>query len=270
MVLADNGSTDGAPEKAEVGLRQRRPRPHRRQPRLRRRGQHRRPRGGRDLAADRQPGRDLGPRRARRAARGRAPLAARRPRSARASVRRPTSSTPPRAASRRSARGIAHALFGWVWPSNPWTASYRRERSRPPRSAPSTAGCPARACWCAGTSSRRSAASTPSYFMYFEDTDLCERFAARRLAERVRAVGPGHPRGRARDRGRPWPLGTDAAGPPPQRLPLPGPQVRRDRGGRRCGWSWRSGCSGATPWPGWSRRSGRAPSRPAPRTRCKG
>jgi hypothetical protein len=28
-------------------------------------------------------------------------------------------------------RGIGHEAFGWVWPSNPWTASNRRERGTP-------------------------------------------------------------------------------------------------------------------------------------------
>ncbi len=28
-------------------------------------------------------------------------------------------------------RGIGHAVFGWWWPSNPWTAAYRRERDVP-------------------------------------------------------------------------------------------------------------------------------------------
>src|SRR5262249_52334326 len=28
-------------------------------------------------------------------------------------------------------RGTGHALLGWCWPSNPWTASYRNERGAP-------------------------------------------------------------------------------------------------------------------------------------------
>ena len=32
-------------------------------------------------------------------------------------------------------RGIGHALFGWWWPANPWTAAYRQERGEPTRAA---------------------------------------------------------------------------------------------------------------------------------------
>jgi N-acetylglucosaminyl-diphospho-decaprenol L-rhamnosyltransferase len=70
-------------------------------------------------------------------------------------------------------RGIGHALFGWWWPSNPWTASYRRERGEP-REGPAE--------WLSGSCMlvRREAFDAvggfdPSYFMYFEDLDLGER-----------------------------------------------------------------------------------------------
>jgi N-acetylglucosaminyl-diphospho-decaprenol L-rhamnosyltransferase len=70
-------------------------------------------------------------------------------------------------------RGIGHALCGWWWPSNPWTAAYRRERGAPTERL---------AGWLSGSCMlvRRAAFDAvggfdPAYFMYFEDLDLCER-----------------------------------------------------------------------------------------------
>lgn len=72
-------------------------------------------------------------------------------------------------------RGIGHALLGWWWPTNPWTRSYRRE-SGGPVEAP--------AGWISGSCMllRREAFDEvggfdPGYFMYFEDLDLCRRLA---------------------------------------------------------------------------------------------
>jgi len=70
-------------------------------------------------------------------------------------------------------RGIGHALCGWWWPSNPWTAAYRRERGAP---AEGPVG------WLSGSCLllRRKAFDAvngfdPAYFMYFEDVDLGDR-----------------------------------------------------------------------------------------------
>jgi N-acetylglucosaminyl-diphospho-decaprenol L-rhamnosyltransferase len=70
-------------------------------------------------------------------------------------------------------RGIGHALCGWWWPSNPWTASYRAENIE---LVERVAG------WLSGSCVllRRAAFDAvggfdPGYFMYFEDLDLGQR-----------------------------------------------------------------------------------------------
>lgn len=69
--------------------------------------------------------------------------------------------------------GIGHALFGWVWPANPWTARYRREREAP-RERP--AGWLSGSCFLVDLEAFHSVGGfDPGYFMYFEDVDLAER-----------------------------------------------------------------------------------------------
>jgi N-acetylglucosaminyl-diphospho-decaprenol L-rhamnosyltransferase len=70
-------------------------------------------------------------------------------------------------------RGAGHAALGTVWPENPWTRSYRQENAEP---VERTAG------WLSGSCLllRRTAFDSvdgfdPRYFMYFEDVDLGDR-----------------------------------------------------------------------------------------------
>ncbi|WP_254780922.1 glycosyltransferase family 2 protein [Modestobacter sp. DSM 44400] len=73
--------------------------------------------------------------------------------------------------------GIGHALFGWVWPANPWTARYRREREAP-RERP--AGWLSGSCFLVDLAAFHSVGGfDPGYFMYFEDVDLAERLGHR-------------------------------------------------------------------------------------------
>ncbi|GAA2664892.1 MULTISPECIES: glycosyltransferase family 2 protein [Actinosynnema] len=72
-------------------------------------------------------------------------------------------------------RGVGHALFAKVWPSNPWTREYRQERTG---ITERTAG------WLSGSCLllRREAFDSVDgfdarYFMYFEDVDLGDRIA---------------------------------------------------------------------------------------------
>ncbi|MEU4801888.1 glycosyltransferase family 2 protein [Actinosynnema sp. NPDC023587] len=70
-------------------------------------------------------------------------------------------------------RGLGHAVFAKVWPANPWTTGYRQEKAS---IRERTAG------WLSGSCLllRREAFDSvdgfdPRYFMYFEDVDLGDR-----------------------------------------------------------------------------------------------
>ncbi|GHF23094.1 glycosyl transferase [Amycolatopsis deserti] len=70
-------------------------------------------------------------------------------------------------------RGVGHAVFGKIWPANPWTRAYRQEHAAP---SERTSG------WLSGSCQliRREAWDSVGgfdtrYFMYFEDVDLGDR-----------------------------------------------------------------------------------------------
>ena len=77
----------------------------------------------------------------------------------------------------RLSTGIGHAAFGWFWPANPWTARYRREREAP-RERP--AGWLSGSCLLVDLDAFHSVGGfDPGYFMYFEDVDLADRLGRR-------------------------------------------------------------------------------------------
>ena len=70
-------------------------------------------------------------------------------------------------------RGAGHALFGWIWPSNPWTRAYRAEAGTP---VEGTTGWLSGSCMLLRREAFEAVAGfDPSYFMYCEDMDLCRR-----------------------------------------------------------------------------------------------
>jgi N-acetylglucosaminyl-diphospho-decaprenol L-rhamnosyltransferase len=73
--------------------------------------------------------------------------------------------------------GVGHALLGWAWPGNPWTARYRREREEPRER---TAGWLSGSCLLVDVEAFHSVGGfDPGYFMYFEDVDLGARLGER-------------------------------------------------------------------------------------------
>ncbi len=91
-------------------------------------------------------------------------------------IRQPDGSVYPSARALPSlGRGAGHALLGGVWPENPFTRAYRRSTES---TSERTAG------WLSGSCLllRRAALDSvtgfdPRYFMYFEDVDLGDRLA---------------------------------------------------------------------------------------------
>lgn len=70
-------------------------------------------------------------------------------------------------------RGIGHALLGWWWPTNPWTRAYRQESGAP---VEGEVGWLSGSCLLLRRAPFEAAHGfDPTYFMYFEDLDLCER-----------------------------------------------------------------------------------------------
>ncbi|WP_222194115.1 glycosyltransferase family 2 protein [Modestobacter italicus] len=77
----------------------------------------------------------------------------------------------------RLSTGVGHALLGWVWPGNPWTMRYRREDEAPRER---TAGWLSGSCLLVDVAAFHAVGGfDPGYFMYFEDVDLARRLGQR-------------------------------------------------------------------------------------------
>ena len=208
--MADNGSTDGAPEEAARPPSGSAAAAHRRQPRLRLRGEPCRRRiPGRPAASGdpeffvvANPDVVWGPGSidAMLEAAGRWPRAG----SLGPLIRDPDGTVYPSARHQPSLiRGGMHAVVGPLWKSNPWTAAYRQDRLQPSERAVG---------WLSGSclllrraAFREVCGFDERYFMYMEDVDLGDRLAAAGWLERVRAVGRDIARQGARDRSRSGP-----------------------------------------------------------------
>lgn len=91
-------------------------------------------------------------------------------------IREPDGSTYPSGRALPSLRiGAGHAVFAKVWPGNPWTARYQRQQEL-------TAATERAAGWLSGScllvraeAFRAVGGFDPSYFMFFEDVDLGDR-----------------------------------------------------------------------------------------------
>ena len=160
-------------------------------------------------------------------------------------------------------RGIGHALCGWWWPSNPWTAAYRRERGAPTERL---------AGWLSGSCMLRAAGGVrrgrrlrPGVLHVLRGSRPVRADRPGRLAERVRADRGGRPRGRRVDLEGPADDGRRA---PRQRLALPVPPVRRAAlaagPGGAAGRAGRPGRAGPPGAGGRRRRQARAGRRPEP------